>query len=283
MDRERRSRARLDRHRPRSGTGPSDVRGQRLVVEADELAADEAPAVTGPPRRIRQHEPGVSRSRAALLIDNRARQAARAASRGALTSSTHRRDSHSSENGHTSSHRHNRGSDRHVSSNPRRRSGEPTAALVSETKSDSCRPRCAKSASPSAPKSAAIVERGRGRARSAGDRGRGPEADGPGHSVAAHHPGHETFGWRSRADGRSTARPSGDTLNATLRARRRKAVTSDRPRRGARRRQSISAKKIVTPPVAKFGMSLTAACPSSDPRPAWSASMSSNVSSAMRW
>ena len=46
--------------------------------------------------------------------------------------------------------------------------------------------------------------------------------------------------------------------------------------------QSISAKKIVTPPVAKFGMSLTAACPSSDPRPACSASMSSNVSSAMR-
>jgi hypothetical protein len=36
----------------------------------------------------------------------------------------------------------------------------------------------------------------------------------------------------------------------------------------ARRRQSISAKKIVTPPVAKFGMSLTAACPSSDPKPA---------------
>ena len=48
-------------------------------------------------------------------------------------------------------------------------------------------------------------------------------------------------------------------------------------------RQSISAKKIVTPPVAKFGMSLTAACPCSDPRPACSASMSSNVSSAMRW
>ena len=47
--------------------------------------------------------------------------------------------------------------------------------------------------------------------------------------------------------------------------------------------QSSSAKKIVTPPVAKFGMSLIAACPCSDPRPACSASMSSNVSSAMRW
>ena len=32
--------------------------------------------------------------------------------------------------------------------------------------------------------------------------------------------------------------------------------------------QSISAKKTVTPPVAKFGMSLTAAWPSSDPKPA---------------
>ena len=47
--------------------------------------------------------------------------------------------------------------------------------------------------------------------------------------------------------------------------------------------QSIVAKKIVTPPVAKFGMSLTAAWPSSDPSPACSASMSSNVSSATRW
>jgi hypothetical protein len=50
-----------------------------------------------------------------------------------------------------------------------------------------------------------------------------------------------------------------------------------------RTRQSISAKKIVTPPVAKFAMSLTAACPCSDPSPACSASMSSNVSSAIRW
>src|SRR5215208_3548042 len=46
--------------------------------------------------------------------------------------------------------------------------------------------------------------------------------------------------------------------------------------------QSISPKKIVTPPVAKLGMSLTAAWPSSEPRPACSESMSSNVSSAMR-
>src|SRR5829696_9531416 len=45
--------------------------------------------------------------------------------------------------------------------------------------------------------------------------------------------------------------------------------------------QSISPKKIVTPPVAKLGMSLTAAWPSSEPRPACSESMSSNVSSAM--
>jgi hypothetical protein len=72
-------------------------------------------------------------------------------------------------------------------------------------------------------------------------------------------------------------------LDPRERARRRKAV-SDRPDPGARDGcQSISAKKIVTPPVAKFGMSLTAACPSSDPKPACSAFMSSNVSSAMRW
>jgi hypothetical protein len=49
-----------------------------------------------------------------------------------------------------------------------------------------------------------------------------------------------------------------------------------------RTRQSISAKKIVTPPVAKLGMSLMAAWPASEPSTDCSASMFSNVSSAMR-
>ena len=103
-----------------------DVRGQRVVVGVDQLAADEPLGVTRVRGRVDQDEPGVPRARGALRVDDRAGEIARATARRALGARARRQQHDRAERGDEACSYRRAESEPHRSP-PDGRSGDATA------------------------------------------------------------------------------------------------------------------------------------------------------------